>query len=225
MTYISAASGQSKALRRHRALWRAATIITMLMAIVAISAWLGRETLLRGAASLWIISDPVTRADAIVVLGGNYYDRPLVAADLYARGIADKILVSQTSDMQQIPLIVSPTDTDTEFSRTALLKLGIPPSAIESFGNANSNTREEAVAVRQWAERNAVSKFIIPIEMFGARRVRWIFQRELSGSGVTIEVPSFEPPAYTRDEWWKTEEGVIAFQSELIKYIYYRLRY
>jgi len=222
MTYISRASGRSKALRRHRALWRAVTIITML-AIVASSAWLGREPLLRGVASLWIVSDPVTRADAIVVLGGNYYERPLVAADLYGRGFANKILVSQTTDMQQIPVADIPTDT--ELSRTALLKLGVPPGAIESFGNANSNTREEAVAIRQWAERNAASKFIIPTEMFGARRVRWIFQRELSGSGVTIEVPSFEPPRYTSREWWKAEEGVIAFQNELIKYIYYRLKY
>jgi hypothetical protein len=61
--------------------------------------------------------------------------------------------------------------------------------------------------------------------MFSARRVRWIFQRELSGRGVTIEVPSFEPLGYTRGEWWKAEQGVVAFQNELIKYIYYRLKY
>jgi hypothetical protein len=43
----------------------------LVVAIVAISAWLGRERVLRGAACLWIVSDPVTRADAIVVLVGN----------------------------------------------------------------------------------------------------------------------------------------------------------
>jgi hypothetical protein len=53
--------------------------------------------------------------------------------------------------MQQIPVADIPTDT--ELSCTALFKLGVPPGAIESFGNANSNTREEAVAIRQWAER------------------------------------------------------------------------
>ena len=222
MTHVSHASDRSKALRRHHALWRPATIIAML-ASVAIAAWLGREPLLRCAASLWIVSDPVTRADAIVILGGNFHVRPLIAADLYRRGLANKILVSQTVDMQQASVAVIPTDT--ELNRAALLSLGVPPAAVESFGNANTNTREEAVAVRQWAERNAASKFIIPAEIFSARRVRWIFQRELSGSGATIEVPSFEPPGYTRGEWWKAEQGVIAFQNELIKYIYYRLKY
>jgi uncharacterized SAM-binding protein YcdF (DUF218 family) len=198
-------------------------MIIAMLASIAIAAWLGREPLLRCAASLWIISDPITRADAIVILGGNFHVRPLVAADLYRRGLANKILVSQTVDMQQASVAVTPSDT--ELNRAALLKLGVPSAAVESFGNANTNTREEAVAVRQWAERNAASKFIIPTEIFNARRVRWIFQRELSGTGVIIEVPSFEPPGYTRGEWWKAEQGVIAFQNELIKYIYYRLSY
>jgi len=30
---------------------------------------------------------------------------------------------------------------------------------------------------------------------------------------------------YTVDNWWKTEGGVIAFQNEVIKFIYYRLKY
>jgi uncharacterized SAM-binding protein YcdF (DUF218 family) len=222
MSRLSRAPRRIKTLRWHRPLWLLATFIPVL-ATLALSAWLGREPLLRGAAYLWIVSDPVTRADAIVVLGGNFLVRPLVAADLYGRGLANKILVSQTVDLQQASVAVSPTDA--ELSRAALLKLGVPPGAIESFGNANANTREEAVAVRQWAERNAASKFIIPTEIFSARRVRWIFQRELSGSGVTIEVPSFEQPGYTRGEWWKSEQGVIAFQNELIKYIYYRFKY
>jgi uncharacterized SAM-binding protein YcdF (DUF218 family) len=222
MSRLSRAPRRIKTLRWHRPLWLLATFIPVL-ATLALSAWLGREPLLRGAAYLWIVSDPVTRADAIVVLGGNFLVRPLVAADLYGRGLANKILVSQTVDLQQASVAVSPTDA--ELSRAALLKLGVPPGAIESFGNANTNTREEAVAVRRWAERNAASKFIIPTEIFSARRVRWIFQRELSGSGVTIEVPSFEQPGYTRGEWWKSEQGVIAFQNELIKYIYYRLKY
>jgi DUF218 domain-containing protein len=193
------------------------------LASLVIGGWLGREPLLRGAASLWIVSDPVTRADAIVVLGGNFHVRPLIAADLYRRGLADKVLVSQTAEVEQVAVGASPSDT--ELSRAALLKLGVPPGAIERFGTANTNTRDEAVALREWAERNAASAFIIPSEIFSARRVRWIFHRELSGNAVTIEVPSFVPPGYTRGEWWKTEQGLIAFQNELLKYIYYRLRF
>jgi uncharacterized SAM-binding protein YcdF (DUF218 family) len=193
------------------------------LACFVICGWLGRETLLRGAASLWIVSDPVTRADAIVVLGGNFQNRPLIAADLYRRGLADKVLVSQTDDLKRVARGTSPSDT--EMNRNALLELGVPPTAIENFGAANRNTRDEAIALREWAKQNAASVFIIPSEIFSARRVRWIFDREFSGSAVTIEVPSFEQPGYTRSEWWKTEYGVTTFQNELLKYVYYRLKY
>ena len=40
-----------------------------------------------------------------------------------------------------------------------------------------------------------------------------------------FKILSFEGPGYTRAEWWKTEAGMIAFQNEIIKYLYYRLKY
>jgi hypothetical protein len=32
-------------------------------------------------------------------------------------------------------------------------------------------------------------------------------------------------PNYAPTNWWQNEEGVIAFQNEIAKYIYYRLAY
>src|SRR5205823_5216865 len=108
-------------------LGRYAAVIFML-ASVAVGGWLVRERVLVGAADLWIVSDPTTRADAIVVLGGGPETRPFVAAELWRRGLADKILVSQGSR-----------------DRNRLLKLGVPADAIEKFGTAITNTRDEAI--------------------------------------------------------------------------------
>jgi uncharacterized SAM-binding protein YcdF (DUF218 family) len=194
-------------LPRQYRLGRYAAVIFML-ANVAVGGWLARERVLVKAADLWIVSDSTTRADAIVVLGGGPETRPFVAAELWRRGLADKILVSQGSE-----------------DRNRLLKLGVPADAIEKFGTAITSTRDEAIALREWAERNAASVFIIPSEIFSARRVRWIFRRQFSGTAVSIQVPSFEPPNYTRWNWWKTEKGLVAFRTEFLKYTYYRLRY
>jgi uncharacterized SAM-binding protein YcdF (DUF218 family) len=193
------------------------------LASVAAGGWLVREPVLLGAAKLWIVSDPVSRANAIVVLGGGLEIRPFVAAELRRRGLADKILISQGSEERAASM--GAISSDSELNREALLKLGVPAGAIEKFGTASTNTRDEAVALREWAERNAASVFIIPSEIFPARRVRWIFRREFFGTAVSIEVPSFDPPGYTRSDWWKTEKGLVAFQTEFLKYIYYRLKY
>jgi uncharacterized SAM-binding protein YcdF (DUF218 family) len=193
------------------------------LAIVAAGGWLMRERVLLGAAELWIVSDPVSRANAIVVLGGGLEIRPFVAAELWRKGLADKILISQGSEERAVSIGAIPSHS--EQNREVLLKLGVPAGVIEKFGTASRNTRDEALALRKWAELNRPSGFIIPSEIFSARRVRWIFRHEFSGTGVIIEVPSFESPEYTRWDWWKTERGVIAFQNEFMKYIYYRWKY
>jgi uncharacterized SAM-binding protein YcdF (DUF218 family) len=183
----------------------------VILAVAGLVGWLGRESLLQKAADLWVVSDPLTHADAIVVLGGNYQMRPPAAADLYRRGLANKVLVSHWSDC--------------ESNRVALINLGVPASAIEAFGKTQKSTREEAIALREWAEQNAASVFVIPSEPFMARRVQWIFRREFSDWPVTIEVQPFDPADYSPEGWWKTEQGSAAFQSEIVKYLYYRFRY
>jgi uncharacterized SAM-binding protein YcdF (DUF218 family) len=195
----------------------------IVLATVVAGGWLLREPVLRGAADIWIVSDPVSRADAIVVLGGGLETRPFIAAEMWRRGLADKILISQSPEERVVSIGVMPSHS--ELNRQILLKLDVPADAIETFGTANKNTRDEAVALREWTKRNAASAFIIPSEIFSARRVRRIFCHQFFGTAVSIEVPSIEPPSYTRRDWWKTEQGLIAFQIEVLKYVYYRLKY
>src|SRR6516164_4539269 len=183
--------------------------IIFVLASFATAGWLIREPLLLGAANLWIVSDPVSRASAIVVLGGGLETRPFEAAELWRRGLADKILISQGPEERAASMGAIPSHS--ELNREILVKLGVPPGVIETFGAANKNTRDEAVALREWAERNAASVFIIPSEIFSARRVRWIFRHEFFSTDVSIEVPAVEPLGYTRSDWWKTEQGLLAF--------------
>jgi hypothetical protein len=183
-----------------------ARTLTIALLLIAASLWLEREPLLRGLADLWIVSDPVTPADAVVVLGGGLTYRPPIAADLYKKGLVSKVLVSQLPN------------------RTALLKLGVPDTDIEMIGTENRNTADEARALKDWAEHNVVSSFIVPSEIFAARRVRWIFHRAFHGTAVRIEVPSFEEDI-KRAGWWKINAGLITFRNEVLKYVYYRLKY
>jgi uncharacterized SAM-binding protein YcdF (DUF218 family) len=185
--------------------------------------WVERAPLLRGAAKLWIVSDAVSPADAAVVLGGGLDVRPFAAAELYQQGLVKKVVVSQVRDDRAVA--IGAEIGHTEANRQVLLKLGVPATAIETFGTANKNTEDEAAALRAWAGRNHPSIIIIPVEIFAARRVRWMFDREFSGQQIQIEVPALDPPNYTRTNWWKNESAIVAFQNEILKYIYYRLKY
>jgi uncharacterized SAM-binding protein YcdF (DUF218 family) len=193
----------------------------LVVTCLCVGTWIERDSLLREMADLWIVSDAVTHADAAVVLGGGLEDRPFAAADLYRRGLVNKVLISQVEEDRVASIGVVPGHTET--NRLVLLKLGVPADAIERFGNANKSTRAEAIAVGEWADRNNASTLIIPTEIFSARRVRFIFRRELPTKNIVVL--SLEPPAYSKEDWWKTDTGLVAFQNEILKYLYYRVKY
>jgi uncharacterized SAM-binding protein YcdF (DUF218 family) len=218
-TETTLVSAQAVWARRIRRLWT----IALLSAAIALLLWVERELLLRGAAEVWIVSDPVTQADAAVVLGGGIDVRPFAAAELYRKGLVKKVLVSAVEDDRAAAL--GAVSGHTEANRRVLLSLGVPAADIENFGSANKSTRDEALALRDWARGHAAKTLIVPTEIFVARRVRWMFRQEFQGRDVRIIVPSFEPPQYTAARWWEKETGIVAFQNEILKYLYYRLKY
>jgi hypothetical protein len=89
------------------------------LATVVAGGWILRERVLVGAANLWIVSDPVSRADAIVVLGGGLATRPFVAAEMWRRGLADKILISQQAEEGALRIGAMPSHSELEVRRTS----------------------------------------------------------------------------------------------------------
>jgi uncharacterized SAM-binding protein YcdF (DUF218 family) len=214
---------QGPAARPHRTHGRRIAIGLAIVALAVGGAWLEHEPILRHGATWWAVSDELTHADAVVVLGGDLDVRTFAAADIYKRGLADKVLVSnvQMGRAERLGLIPS----HTELNREVLLKLGVPEAAIAIVGENNSSTFEEAEAVRAWALQAQAKRIIIPTELFAARRTRWIFDRELGPVGIEALVHAFPPPGYTLDDWWRHRNGLIDFNNEVLKYLYYRVRY
>jgi uncharacterized SAM-binding protein YcdF (DUF218 family) len=174
--------------------------------LLAVSAgWLARVQILQGAARAWIVSDLIVTADAIAVLGGGLETRPFAAADLYKKGMARQILVSAVRPSPAEKLEIVPSHV--ELNRAVLLKLGVPPEAILSFGTDVSSTYEEAHALAEWARTNGVRSIIVPTEIFSSRRVHWMLDRELRTIGTRVEVQALPSLEYDIDNWWQHEAG------------------
>jgi hypothetical protein len=182
---------------------RVVLALVVCIAVLALWAWRKPETLLRGAADLWIVSDEPAPADAIAVLGGGLEYRPFAAADYYRHGVLQSHVRANSEVLQ---------------------KLGVPAAAIEPFGDRLSDTFAEATALHEWAVRNGAHRIMVPTDIFATRRLRWTLHHVFGNDAVTL-VPAVSPPDYQRDNWWKNERGVIGFQNEVMKYLYYRLKY
>jgi uncharacterized SAM-binding protein YcdF (DUF218 family) len=210
------AAGGSRAIRR----WIAGLTLAILFCI-----GLGtfRASILTGLADLWTVRQPVAKADAVVVLGGGEQYRPFEAARLYREGCIAKILIPnvKSSLTERLGL----TLPCSELNRRILLKQGVPESALIFIGDQVSSTYEEAMAVREWIQRSGARAIIISTDLFHTRRVDWLFHKLLAKTGVVINIDALSPEEYAAANWWQHEEGLIAFNNEVVKYLLYRFKY
>ena len=198
--------------------------ILVLASIAIVLGWTQRSPILRYGAHLWGVQDQLAPADAIVVLGGGIYTRPFAAARLYKENFARRIIIANAKVYATAEgLKIIPHDP--EVTRGILLRLGVPSDAIATFGHDVSNTYEEARALAEWAEQNKAKRLIVPTEVFSSRRVRWVMRRQLDRLGVEVLVDGISPLQYDVDHWWQHDIGLIDFQNEILKYVYYRFKY
>ena len=211
-------------LKKVRGLWPRSLLAAFIaFGFLASAFWLFRAPILRGAALLWVVNDPLQKADVIVVLGGGLETRPFAAAKLFHEGFASRILILNPSASPAA--VIGVLTPEGESTRRILIKLGVPDSAVLNCSPPVSSTYEESRAVRGWVETNAVKRLLIPTDSFHTRRVAWLFRKQLGAAHIEVVVRPVPAREYTLEDWWKKEQGLTAFQNELIKYAYYRFAY
>ncbi len=187
------------------------------------AAYIFRAPLLSGLAQAWVVNDPVSKADAIVILGGGVENRPFAAAKLFHDGVAPQILYMNVrlNPAEEMGIIL----TESEQTRRILLSNGVPEAAMTVIGTNVSSTYDESRAVRAWVEQSGAKTILIPTDPFHTRRARWIFKKELRGTKTKTQVIAINAVRYRVKDWWQHEEGWIAFQNEVVKHVYYRFKY
>ena len=195
----------------------------LVLGVLLVASYVFRAPLLRASADFWIVNQSVTNADSIVVLGGGLQTRPFFAAKLFQAGLATRILLMNVKPDATTELGLTPTEQ--ELTRKVLLSQGMTETNFVEIGNRVSSSYEESLAVRNWVKQTGARRIIIPTDLFHTRRVRWLYAKELDGLNVEVIVVAVPQREYTASDWWQHEKGLIAFQNEVIKFAYYRLKY
>jgi len=192
-------------------------------ALSTIVLWMLRAPVLQWATDSWVVSDPVEPADAVAVLGGGLQTRPFASADLYNAGLVKTILIltPKPNRLEREGIVASHVD----LNRAVLRKKGVPESAIVVIETEVQNTRDEAMAVRGWLQASGARKIIVVTETFPSRRTQWVFNKTLSSMGAKVIVDPVPEVDFDYRRWWEDERGIVAFQNEVLKYAYYRLKY
>ena len=129
------------------------------------------------------------QADALVVLGGGSYDRPLRAAELFRSGAAPKIIVSGAGDAEQ--------------NKRLLVSKGVPPDAIEIEGQSRSTKQNAQFSIALLRAMNARDMGATPhpaLSPLGA-------EREVGGLG-----PAGAKRVIIVTTWYHSRRALHAFQ-------------
>ena len=118
------------------------------------------------------------------------------------------------------------TQSETSLLKEVLINRGVPEEALVFIGNEVSSTYEEALALRDWVQTTKARRLIVPTEPFHTRRVNWLFEKMLNKGANPIEVlvTSTKPVSSVSSNWWQTERGLIEFQNEVVKFLYYEVK-
>ena len=133
---------------------------------------------------LLIVSVPMSRADAIIVLGGEPLARPTEAARLYQQGVAPRVFVTGTGDAARC--------------RKVLMGAGVPASAIITEAKATT-TYANATLLKPLLEEAKVNSALIVTSPFHTRRALATFRKVMPGIHFGVTDASIG--------WWSKPEG------------------
>jgi uncharacterized SAM-binding protein YcdF (DUF218 family) len=153
-----------------------------------------------------VVSVPLEKADALIVLGGEPLARPREAARLYKQGVSGRIFVTGVGDCLR--------------NRQILLAEGVPSGAIVLESKATT-THANALLLKPILEASHVHSALIVTSPFHTRRALATFRKAMPDIVFGVTDASIG--------WWNRPEGIgdinrFAF-LEFLKIAEYRLIY
>lgn len=201
--------------RRSRRWFRLPIVLAAGLVSALALGYAAREPLLVGAARILTVDDAEAPADYLVVLGGGAETRPFEAAALYRRGLAPKVLVFEHKTDRITDLGLAPTHD--ELYRKVLELEGVRSGAIQRVPGVVDSSWDEARALREYLASYPAKRLILVTSAEHTRRARWVFRKVLAQVPVDVQMAAARHLRFDETNWWKTDEGALAYLHEYLK--------
>lgn len=199
--------------------------LLLVVATLAVVAFVFRTPLLGAAGSYLIDDQPRANADAIVVLAGSTPDRILEAVDLYKQGLAPLIVLTRGSESPGIEELrrrgvhlPEPHEQNASIAE----QLGVPRSAIDVVPGGAGGTVTEAHVVIDHLRKRGVKSALIVTSKIHTRRAGWIY-RGIAGDEIRFTTCASRHDPFDAGSWWHsrgyTRRVVIEYQKLLIYWL------
>lgn len=186
-------------------------IALLFVFLICAAMYMLRGPLLRLAGETWVLDDPLQKADAIIVLGDDYYaDRSTRAAQLYRQDMAPIVVASG----QQ----VRPGASLSDLMGHDLFERGVPKDKIVRFPQSAESTIGQAQALEKFTEVKKWRSVILVTSNYDARRARYIFRRVFP-KRIAIAVTGAEDAEFDAAHWYEKRNSIKKFILEVGGYV------
>jgi len=210
---------------------RGRTAMRILASLIGIGAlcFVLRAPILVALGGMMVRADPLSKADAIIVLAGGTPQREIEGADLYLAGYAPRVVLTVERDSPAEELLHKrgiPYEDQNELKRRILVALGVPDSAVIQLKETRAtSTRMESDIVREWALENHARRIIVVTSAFHTARASFVFRRALRHDSVEVLMRPASEEAFDPSRWWTDRVQLRVGVFELQKLLFYQIAY
>lgn len=178
-----------------------------------------------------IVEKSLERADAILILGGSsaYLERTQKAAEIYKKGVAPKIFLTDDGDQAGWSQTEQKNPSFVELARRSLIEQGVDSENIEILEPEVAGTIDEARILSQKVRTANLHSVLLVTSAYHTRRALWAFERVLAENdsqtalGITAPPPGRQtPPIFS---WWLSPLGWRNVGGEYLKTFVYWVYY
>ncbi len=171
-----------------------------------------------------IYQDTLIQADAMIVLSGGAFERGNAGAEIFQTHAVKKIICPGGNIIYDVLILYGDTMYESDITRLRIIQQGVPDSIVIAIHDGTS-TFEEAVEMKNYCTTHQISSMVIVSSLFHTARVHKVYKQVFRDSQIRLCVRGAHAIRYDETLWWKSEEGLIAFQNEMIKTVYYWFKY
>jgi uncharacterized SAM-binding protein YcdF (DUF218 family) len=163
------------------------------------------------------VEDPLSTAQAIVVLSSRMPARALEAARIYRQNFSAHVWVSlPTSPVKKLEEMHIAYLGEEFYNQKVLMANGVPPDAIHVLEQPSANTEEEVDEIARECRQDAACHTVIVVtSMPHTRRVRAIWERRV-GSDPRLIVRYTRDDPYDAVHWWRTSQDALDVAREVL---------
>lgn len=170
------------------------------------------------AGRILVISQPLKKADVIIVLGGGTWERTVYASKLYKGNFSEYVILTNGGSRNH------PSTRESEIEIKSLVKSGTPKEVIIPELKALS-TYENAKYTKELLKEYNFSSAIIVTSSYHTRRAQYIFNKVYKESGIRLSYYAAPVEDFNPQLWWLSVNGWKYTLSEYTKLVWYIYKY